>query len=73
MSKQGLNQKIREVVERVGDPLLKHIIKDVGTGEFSENEIRAEVSAMVARHELRMKDDDIDHDWAYVPGSEWGA
>ena len=71
MSSPSLNQIIREVVNDVGDPLMSHITGFVTLQGWGSEEVRKEVLAMVDRGELRMKDDDIDHDWTYRKGRNW--
>jgi len=66
-----MNQRIRDCVKRVGDPLMRHILAHVMPHGFSEEEVRSEVRAMVGRGELRMKEDSIDHDWTYRMGRNW--
>lgn len=65
MSNDTLNRRILLTVERLGDPLLDHIL-----AEFSDTEsdvvVRQAVRSLVGAGMLRMKDDDIDHDWCYV-------
>lgn len=65
---------IRGCVESIGDPLMEHIEKHVNTlhpGKYSRPQISEEVRGMVRREELRMKEDCIDHDWAYRKGRMW--
>lgn len=42
--------------------------KEIGIGE---NEIKACVRQMVKDNILRMKEDSVDHDWAYRKGGQW--
>lgn len=69
-----LQQAIRRVVEKVGDPPMEQIKSEVNAenpGDWTDEEIRECVIAMVHRGELRMKDDDYEHDWTYRKGRNW--
>jgi len=55
------NQILR-AVKKIGDPLMEHIHEEVG-GDYDA--LRAQVQELVRNGYLRMKDDDIDHDWSY--------
>lgn len=66
-----LYQLIRECVEEIGDPLMEHIIKRTGAFGFKRDETKCWVAAMVSQGELRMKEDEIDHDWLYCCGENW--
>ncbi len=66
-----LRQIIRECVEEIGDPLISHICTRTAPFGFDYEKTRTEVNAMVQRRELRMKEDDIDHDWSYRRGRNW--
>lgn len=68
-----LRTTILQCVDAVGDPLMEHIIEFCRKFEFTEEDIRNEVRSMVTENELRMKEDDVDHDWAYHKGDEFGA
>lgn len=71
-----LRQVIREAVEAVGDPLMCHIESRVHLswpGAFTSDEIRKKVLEMVRNEELRMKEDCVDHDWAYRKGPCWNG
>lgn len=75
---KSLENTIRECVDKIGDPLMMHItaycgdrgffVDDMG---FSVDVVKAEVKRMVDAGILRMKDDDIDHDWTYRKGRNW--
>ena len=66
-----LNQSIKVCVEINGDPTSEMIHNYCRTYGFSDEDISKELKRMVEIAELRMKDDDIDHDWAYRKGSKW--
>ena len=66
-----LHQLIRECVEEIGDPLMKHIIKRTVPFGFTEALTKAIVLLMFQQGELRMKEDEIDHDWSYRRGRNW--
>jgi hypothetical protein len=66
-----LNQFIRTCVTVNGDPTSEMIHNYCKTYGFFDEDIKKELKAMVERSELRMKDDDIDHDWSYREGRNW--
>ena len=68
MGERCLSHEVREVVERVGDPLMSHIIQETGADAL---DVKRVVQEMVHRGELRQKEDPIDHDWSYRKGSNW--
>ena len=69
--RSALNLLIRSCVEEVGDPLMRHICKHTVIRGYTIAETKVETLAMVNRGELRMKDDDTDHDWTYRRGHNW--
>lgn len=59
---KDLRTQILSVVNKIGDPLLKHILSRVDADEES---VKEEIRLMVKEGILRMKEDPIDHDWIY--------
>jgi len=66
---QSLHDAIKECVEKIGDPLMREIIKHCA--RWPEDHVRQEVLEMVQQGVLRMKEDDIEHDWTYRKGRYW--
>lgn len=66
LHKYRLQTEVLKVVERIGDPLISHIIDGVNVPDASDYQIIQTVGDLVRGGLLRMKDDDIDHDWAYL-------
>lgn len=65
---EPVRAQVRAVVNVMGDPLMRDFLESVyGT----ENEIKETVRQMVESGELRMKEDEIDHDWSYRKGRNW--
>lgn len=62
-----LQQQVLGVVGVIGDPLMKHIVERI---KAPEEDIKAAVRSLVAANVLRMKEDTVDHDWAYVRTKE---
>ena len=62
--KLQMEADIMAVVHRIGDPLLEDIIKGIEC-DSPEAEVRKAVNALVQHGDLRMKEDTVDHDWAY--------
>ena len=59
-----LKDYILEYVARVGDPLLQDIVRALAD-IAPKAVVEAEVTTLLHQGLLRMKDDDIDHDWTY--------
>ena len=56
-------EDVLQSVKKIGDPLLKHIAEDLGV---SRETVAPVAKVLVDRGLLRMKEDDVDHDWAYL-------
>lgn len=70
----AIHRAIRKVVEDVGDPLMEHILSRVHQahpGVWNDYAIRAAVQDLVQAEVLRMREDLVDHDWAYRKGAKW--
>ena len=71
---RAIDRAIRKVVESIGDPLMEHILSGVHASHgdiWTDQEIKDAVMAMVNDGRLRMKEDQVDHDWAYRKGRNW--
>lgn len=58
----GLDVQVLLVVERDGDPLMKHIVAAL---HDHTDRVRCSVSDLVRHGYLRQKEDIVDHEWSY--------
>ncbi len=58
-----IEKQVMLVVQDIGDPLLSHIVGRMN--DCDKESVKETVRNLVQRGWLRMKEDDIDHDWAY--------
>ena len=64
MSEVQVNVRVAQCVDRIGDPLLKHIRHALS--DVAPDVVDAVVQAMCYCGVLRQKEDSYDHDWCYV-------
>ena len=63
-----IEKEVREVVERVGDPLMSDFYKGV---KSTRERIKKVVKEMVGYVVLRMKEDTVNHEWSYRKGKNF--
>lgn len=62
MQMTSKHYRVLQAVKDIGDPLLRHIVARCGLEKDEASQITGD---LVRGGMLRMKEDDVDHEWAY--------
>ena len=67
----NIRKEIRKVIESTGGCFIDEINKSLINIGYTISQIKVMLKAMIRGNELRLKEDEIEHDWEYLKGSNW--